>query len=317
MASALRVALARADAWWFAPVSVLPMAVARVLLGTALLGAYLSLLPSFDVLLAPDGLLGGTFHADVPGPTIGRSTTDNIRWLQPATDPRLIATLYGALLVASAAFAIGYHTRIAGVAAVVLHVAFHGRNEFVFWGWAEILTAFAVYVVLSPSGRRLSVDAWRQRRAGSGGEPRMTAWPLRLLQLHVALVYVVAAWSRLDNPHWLDGSMLSRILVDGTFSRLPVLAAAPDPLLAALTYAAWAVELTAPFALWQQGTRRWYVGALVALHVGLEVTTRVGWWNVVMVAGLAAFAPLAWLDAAIALPARLGRRYRRPLRAAG
>jgi hypothetical protein len=248
----------------------------------------------------------------VPGATIGRSTTENVRWLQHMTSPLLVATLYAALLAACAAFAVGYRTRLAGIAAVVLHLAFHGRNEFVFWGWPQMLTAFALYVVLSPSGRRLSVDAWRRRRTGDGGDddPSMVAWPLRLLQLHVCLVYFVAAWSRLDNPHWLDGSMLSRILADGTFSRAPALAAAPEPLLAVLTYTAWAVELAAPLALWQAGTRRWFVAALIVLHVGLEASTRVGGWNVVMLAGLAAFAPTTWLDTAIAFPARLARRLR-------
>lgn len=303
--SRLGVILARMEVWWFAPVPVLPMAVARVLLGTALVCAYLSLLPSYDAALAPDGLLGGTFLADVPGPTIGRSTTQNLRWLQRATDPMLLAILYGTLLLASVAFTVGFSTRIAGPIALLLHVAFHGRNEFVFWGWAEMLTAFTLYVVLSPCGRRLSVDAWRRRRAEAAGDAVMAAWSLRLLQLHVALVYVVAAWSRLDNPHWLDGSMLSRILADGTFSRAPVLATAPEPLLTALTYAAWAVELAAPFALWQAATRRWFVAALLALHAGLEAATRVGWWNVVMLAGLVTFAPLSWIEAAIALPARL------------
>jgi hypothetical protein len=204
---------------------------------------------------------------------------------------------------------VGYRTRITGGVALLLHVAFHGRNEFVFWGWAEILTAFTLYVLLAPSGRGLGVDAWRQRRTDAD-DASMSAWPLRLLQIHVSLVYVVAAWSRLDNPHWLDGSMLSRILADGTFSRAAELASAPEPLLTVLTYAAWAIELAAPFALWQAATRRWFVAALLALHVGLEVTTRVGWWNVVMLAGLMAFAPLAWIEAVIALPARIVRRLR-------
>ena len=312
-ASPLRAAcrvLDRVDAWWFAPVPVLPMALARVLLGTVLLGAYLSLLPWYGEALAADGLLGGAFQADVPGMTIGRSTTQHLRWLQGVTAPLPMAVLYVALLLCSAAFTVGYRTRPAGAAALLLHLAFHGRNEFVFWGWPEMLTAFTLTVVLAPSCRRLSIDAWRRRRAGTTEQEVMAAWPLRLLQLHVALVYVVAAWSRLDNPHWLDGSMLSRILADGTFSRWPVLATAPEPLLAALTYAAWAVELASPFALWQAGTRRWFVAALVGLHAGLELLTRVGWWNVVMLAGLAAFAPLPWLEALVGLPARIVRRLR-------
>jgi hypothetical protein len=41
------------------------------------------------------------------------------------------------------------------------------------------------------------------------------------------------------------------------------------------------------------------------LHAGVEAATRVGWWNVVMLAGLVMFAPLSWIEAAIGLPIRL------------
>jgi hypothetical protein len=216
---------------------------------------------------------------------------------------------------------------VAGVAALVLHLAFHGRNEFLFWGWADMITPFLIYVVLAPSGRRLSVDAvlaGRDERSAPGEDSRdlsvepgeqsghgdelrnqddqpgdrwMVAWPVRLLQIHVSLVYVVSAWSRLDNRHWIDGSMLSRVLSDGTFSRAPVLGGAPAPALTALTYLAWALELVAPFSLWQSGTRRWVVAGLVGLHVALELTTEVGYWNIVMIAALSTFMPESWLEA--------------------
>jgi hypothetical protein len=292
------------------------MCVARIGFGLALFWSYFSLLPSFSVALGPDGLLGASFLDDVPGPTVGRATTEHVRWLQAVPEPAVLWALYYLLLAAAVAFIVGYRTRLAGAAALVLHLAFHGRNEFVFWGWADMITPFLLYVVLAPSGRRLSVDALLAERArrrslganeiscgdggGDGQPPRQAltvAWPMRLLQVHVTLVYVVAAWSRLDNQHWIDGSMLSRILSDGTFSRAPALGAAPGPVLAMLTYLAWALELVAPFSLWQASTRRWIVAGLVALHVGLELTTDVGFWNVVMIAALTAFMPQSWLEA--------------------
>jgi hypothetical protein len=285
---------ARLQAFWFGRVPVAPMAVARVLLGGTLLIAYLWLLPSFDRLLGPDGLLGASFHDQAPGPTVGRSTTASYRLLQHLDSRAALWSLYVVLLVSCLLVTVGWRPRLTGAVALLLHLGFHGRNEFVFWGWPEIVGPFLLYVLLSPSHRRFSVDAWLARRRAPGrshAAATMTAWPMRLLQLHVCTVYVTTAWSRLDNPAWRDGSMLERILADGTFSRFPALGGAPGWLLAALTFAAWGLELVTPVGLASRQTRTATALALIGMHAMLELLTKVGGWNVVMTAGLLTFLP--------------------------
>jgi hypothetical protein len=300
---------ARLRAFWFGLVPVAPMAVARVLLGGTLLIAYLWLLPSFDRLLGPDGLLGAGFHDQVPGPTVGRSTTASFRAFQHLDSLTALRVLYAVLLVACLLFTVGYRTRLTGAVALLLHLGFHGRNEFVFWGWAEIVSPFVLYVLLAPSHRRFSVDAWlagrhdRDRAAAT-----MPAWPLRLLQLHVCTLYVTTSWSRLDNPHWRDGSMLERILADGTFSRLPALGAAPGWLLTALTFAAWGLELVAPVGLASRQLRTPTALALIGMHAMLELLTKVGGWNLVMTAGLLTFLPASTWTTTPAFLTRISRR---------
>ena len=55
------------------------------------------------------------------------------------------------------------------------------------------------------------------------------------------------------------------------------------------------LEPLAPFLLWPRVTRRWFALALIAMHFGLEILTKVGFWNYLMVGMLLSFLPAAWL----------------------
>jgi len=55
------------------------------------------------------------------------------------------------------------------------------------------------------------------------------------------------------------------------------------------------LEVSAPILIWIRGVGKWVALALIGFHLILEVSSTVGWWNFVMIAGIVNFLPVAWL----------------------
>ena len=298
----MRARLLALEAWWLAPQPLHGLVAARIALGLTLFLAYLQQGPWLADFFGPEGLGGAALRSRVPDfPPLSPHLLAPFTALARTASPWPVPVLYACMLVASLAFAAGAFTRAAGAAALLLHLLFLGRDPLVWGGgWAEFVVAPLLYAVLAPSGRHLSIDAWRRGGDASWWAP---GWPLRLMQLHVCALYVVAAWSRLDRESWLHGDLLFAALSSATHSRLVFDWAAWQPLLRAATYVAWALELAAPVALWLRRTRRAWALALLGLHAGIELTTNVGWWNAVVAASLCAFL-LPWRRAGDPSPPR-------------
>jgi hypothetical protein len=116
------------------------------------------------------------------------------------------------------------------------------------------------------------------------------------MQIHVTCMYVAAGWSRLDKETWLLGELVFVALSGATHSKLVIDWRPLLPILKLGTWAALALEVTAPVMLWVRPLRRLWALGLVGLHLTLELLTNVGWWNFVMIAGLLSFL-LPWRKA--------------------
>jgi hypothetical protein len=165
---------------------------------------------------------------------------------------------------------------------------------------------FMLYIVLSPCGRWVSVDAWRARVVPDSWSG--TGWPLRLLKLHICTMYAVAGWSRLEDSSWRRGEMFFVAVTDSYSARFDVDWFPLAPLLEPLSYVAFVAEPLAPILLWVPGLGALWAALLFSLHAGLELLLRDGWWQWLMMGALLAFAPPRWLERPLGAIDRAGRR---------
>jgi len=287
-------------AWLFGPAPQHAMVVLRIALGSILLSCYAWRFPYVPVLYGPEGFAGPSYVAPLglEGPLV-RNLLDPFYVLQHVASPALVWGLYALLLGASLAFVLGWRTRASGAVALALHLIFYARNPWAYWGWGRMLVPFLLYAVLAPSGRYFSLDALRRRRR-RGGAPlpprrwQATAWPLRLVQLHVCTQYL-ALWPRLESETWLHGRMLFAALVNRHYGRFDFDWVPHQELLAVLGVTALVLEVGAPIALWLPRVGGFWALALMGLHLNIELTATVGWWNWLMIAALVAFLPEGWL----------------------
>ncbi len=280
----------------------------RIILGLTFFFCYLLRAPYVAYLYGPDGLGGINHHqqlfrhlsinnvphtiSNVPhtmwlGHQIAR--IDSIEW---------VWALFVLLLVSALCFACGFFTRTAGCMTLLLHIGFRSHATATYWSWSVMIQPLMLYAILAPTGRYFSLDAWlRSRRKGGpawnavGTGP---AWPVRLFQIHICCMYAVAGWSRVDRPDWLAGEMLFAALFNTKLSRLYADWITVKGLLEILCYPAFILEPLAPVVLWFKRVGKWWALGLIALHVVLEVTTLVGWWNATMLSGLVLFLPRSW-----------------------
>jgi hypothetical protein len=108
-------------------------------------------------------------------------------------------------------------------------------------------------------------------------------------------MYFHAGFARIDDPGWLQADVLYEALAQTLFSRFDLDLHLWRPALTLLSRAVFLLEPAAAVLLWAPWTRTLCALALLSMHLVLELLTNVGWWNYVMLPGLLAFLPPAWL----------------------
>lgn len=264
--------LERWNGFWFAPIPPHPYAVLRILFGAigCLTAVVMSDIPMY---WSPEGLVdatGGTWKRAVAA-RVGGNVAGG--------------TFFALTLVGYLAMAIGFKSRVAVAVCLLTNVGQSYWNSLPLSG-AHYVTRCVLFALLwADSGAVWSVDARRR-----GVVPAVPAWPLRLIQFQVAVIYFSTGLWKLGNVEWRTGTALSQVLGNNVFRRLPF--ALPDalaPLIAASTHLVLAWELAFPFAMLNRWTRRAALGLGILLHVGMWLMLEIGPFTLVMLSTYVAF----------------------------
>ena len=171
--------------------------------------------------------------------------------------------------------------------------------------------------MFAPSGAVWSID-WMLRERPSGEAPAagpvlIPAWPVRLMQIQIGLVYFFTGLSKLGGD-WIDGEAVYWVLNDCTLTRWPY-SRLPIPLLACrlMSWGTLVLEIGFPFFVavgrpWRfvlggeggramgfrlaftlPALRPWALLAGLAFHLGILIHTEVGWFSPATVAWYALF----------------------------
>jgi hypothetical protein len=308
--------------FWFSPIDPLPMAACRVALGTLLAVWFIGLSPNWDRFYAADGII---------------SLSDNIALAAPTSDPWNVMLLtegwlpirayWCAGLGASVLLAIGFWSRAAsGLLFVLINVLVH-RNYYIVNGEELVARLFLLYGTFSPWGQAWSVDAWLHarraaRNAGDTAAPLPWAWTLRMMQVQFLLIYAISlGYKFAQDSSWLSGDALHWTIASDRWWRRGEMSwltlSCGGLLRKCMTYGTVLIEGSAPLLVWFPATRRYVVGALVLLHVGIAIMIPgVAFFSLLMVAGLMLFVPAeTFRGAASAAQRFLARRLARSCQA--
>ncbi|HEX2027866.1 MAG TPA: HTTM domain-containing protein [Nitriliruptorales bacterium] len=264
------------------PVSTAPLAFVRIALGLVLTGWTLALAPDLRTFFGPAGMLPAQ-----PGYRyrFGLLALWN-------SDAAVIA-LWVALLVASLCLTVGLGTRLAALVAFLAVLSFQRRNPWVFNSGDLLVRQLTFFVALAPAGAALSVDRWLRHRHRFWDHPRRAPWPLRLIQLNLALGYLLSVWGKLRGDTWNDGTAIGYALRIGDLQRLPAPGWLTDLPVAVnvLTWGSLTVELAVALLVWNRRLRPWVLAAGGLLHLAIDVFLEVGFFSYAVLAAYLAFVP--------------------------
>jgi hypothetical protein len=288
------------ERFFFEPQTTAPMTLVRVAWGAVTAVWALTLLPDVDPFLTEGALL---YERDLRDGAW--NILPHLGWEHAGLALCLL------LLVSSLTTMAGLKTRLSALVAVLCLIVLQRANTTISNSGDLLLRLVGISVVLSPCGLLWSVDAAIDRRRGRQ-RPRLRApFGLRLLQLEVAVGYLLSAWVKSRGTSWQDGTAIARALRIEDLQRF----VAPDwlfeqaILLNLLTWGTLAFEATFIVLVWPRRTRLWVLGTGVLLHLGIDVFLDVGFFSVAIYLAYLAFLPP---DLADRLVGRFDERVRVP-----
>lgn len=226
-----RLTEAIAGSWnqfWFQKESPRTVSMLRIVAGVVALIYALSFTSELGIWFADGGVLpyGRTMRL-----TGGDDPSEIFfRWsiFYFASTPLQLYVLHGIGLISITLFAVGFQTRFAAILATMFVLSYAERAPMLAGLVEPLLCPVMLYLCLSPCGAMFSVDAWLRDRRGTTNLPDsfLAHLAVRLIQVHVAMFYLMMAFAKLGNPVWWNGEAMwwliaqpDNRLIDLTFLR--------------------------------------------------------------------------------------------------
>jgi len=274
--------LAGWNAFWFTPADPLPLAVVRICTGALLAwsaAVWLLDAPAFfgdDAWLAPHDVWRMN---DQPW---------QWSWYFSLGSSAAIRLLTAAWLVAAVCLMLGLTTPLAALVSLAGLVSAANRAPLNTFGLDDTLGLLLVPLLVGPSGAVLSLDA-----ALGWGDPRPSVRAniaLRLLQVHLCVVYLFSGCGKLLGASWWEGAALWGAIANGQYRTLDLTGLARHPLVVnVLTLATLWWEVGYAALVWPRLTRPAVLAMAAPVHLGIGLAMGMMEFGLAMLAANLAF----------------------------
>ncbi len=272
------------ERFFLAPARAMPLAALRIGLTLVLLAQAALIAPAFFVLYERSGVLQGVVRDGLARPGL-----PYLGWLirtlgRVGVEEALILTATGIVyLLSLVALLVGWRTRIAAAVAWLTHLTLMMTANGTNYGADNFGNIFLFYLIWIPSAAALSLD----RRAGRvSGTPTPTArLALRVIQLHLCMVYLAGGLIKASGDQWWNGDAIWRSLLLPEYRQFDFSWLAQHEWFARLSgWMVLLVETGYSIFIWPRRTRRLWVIATVAMHLGIALFMGLGVFGAIMIA---------------------------------
>lgn len=203
--------------FWFTPEDPLPCCVLRMGTGLLAVAHFASLGIDLERWYGKGGLLSSTAVATLLAAS-GEDASYRFSYLSQFAGAGELWGVHACAIVAAILFTLGLSTRISGVFTLIGVLAYVHRIPLVAGHLEPVLVFLLAYLILAPSGARLSLDALlrrRQRLPGSSPQSVAEVEPsvaanigLRLIQVHTAMFCAMMGLTKLYGDAWWEGNAI-------------------------------------------------------------------------------------------------------------
>jgi hypothetical protein len=253
------------------PARPAPLAALRIGLALVLLAQATMIAPWYRALYAYGCVIPAAISERLSRPGVPHLHALT-RLLAPAGlgEGPILAAVGAAYLLALAGLLLGLGTRISAALVWSLHLMLLESGEGTNYGADQLAHVFLFYLIWAPSGAALSLDrllGWA--RPGPSPEARLA---LRVVQLHLCVIYLSGGVAKALSRAWWDGDSIWRAVMSPEYRQFDFSWLASHPWVA--VGAGWGVlvvESGYAVLIWPRATRRLWVAAMTALHLGIAV----------------------------------------------
>jgi uncharacterized membrane protein YphA (DoxX/SURF4 family) len=291
------------DRFWFTPADPLPLAVVRIVAGLLLAWSCLVWLMDVDGFFGAQGWLrdGDVWRMnDQPW---------QWSWFFVASSPSAVRVLVLLTLLAAVCLAIGLATPVAAFLSLAGFLSAVNRTPLTVFGFDDALGMLLIPLLIGPSGAVLSLDRRLGLTIAEAGPSVGANIAIRLIQVHLCLIYLFSGCGKLLGPSWWEGTALWGSVANVRYRTLDLTWLARHPLLTnALTLSTLFWEVSYPALVWPRLTRRLVLAMAVAVHLGIGLAMGMMEFGLAMLVANMAFVPAermrGWLRAMGSRPTR-------------
>ena len=307
----VRDAIAGWNHFWFTPADPINVAVIRIITGLILLHTHLTTLPDLLDFIGPHAWIDSQALAELRSTPVGMENPGPDAWPGGEQsiwfyiqDPRWIWAWHALFLMAVVCFTLGLFSRTASMIVWAGHLSYMQRGIVIAYGMDSVLVMLTLYLMFAPTGAELSLDRWWRRwrtpAASAGHDEAQKSVAanvvLRLLQLHLCLIYLFSGLSKLAGGAWWNGTAVYAALMipEATLFDMAWMARRDWLWLwlsNAGSFATLALELGFPIFVWHRRLRPLMLAGAMAMQVGLGILLSLGAFQAAMFAALCAFFP--------------------------
>jgi CheY-like chemotaxis protein len=291
-----------AAAWnrfWFSPTDPTLVGLLRLLTGLMLLYTHAVWGLELDAFFGPHGWQSAEAVREMQS----NQTVFSYWWW---VSPDWMIPVHLAGLAILACFTVGLYTRVTSILACIVALSYVHRAPVALFGLDQINVMLTLYLAIGPCGRALSVDRLRTRyrayRAGIDSNwadvdlsipPSIGAnLSLRLIQVHMCVIYFFAGISKLQGTAWWTGEAMWLAFANQEYQSTDMTWLAQYPwMLNLMTHTTIAWEISFSALIWNRHLRPLVLFVGVLLHVGIGAWMGMWTFGLIMLVGCSSFLP--------------------------
>ena len=275
--------------FWFGAMDPRPLALFRILAGLLCCCMFAASLPNWNRFYAADGIISLS-STDFPNSRVN-SPLGLYYWTEGLL-PIEAHWVFG--MAVSVMFLVGWKTRWATAGLLISIDAMLWRNPYLANGEELVLRMCLLYCLFINTSAVWSLDARRKQSLGLAPQTWLRAWPVRMMQINVALIYAISLPYKLaQDPGWVTGDAMHWTIASdmwGPYQHPWLTLAFGGVLRKVMSFGTVFVEGFFPLAVWFPVTRRPALLLITALHLGISVMIpNVTFFTLAMVCAFAAF----------------------------
>lgn len=313
-----RDAAAAWERFWFQPSQPYTLALIRILAGAMLFYTHLVWAIDFDAFFGATSWVDNRTSQLLNQSPNGRLYVWSYFWY--IDSPVVLWILHIAALGVFLAFTLGLWSRVTGILAAFLTLCYCHRQIGALYGLDQINAYLALYLAIGPSGEVWSLDRWLAQRKSARPLPPPTAssgatLALRLMQVHLCVIYLFGGIGKSRGEFWWDGSAVWWAIASLEYQSLDLTWMVHYRwLIALLTHVTVFWEMFYCFFVWNRLTRPICLALAVGVHGGIAIALGMPTFGLAMIIANMAFLEPDWV-ASLAAYAR-GKLSRQPAAAA-